>query len=118
MTLLQKHCKNCAPGTPALGKDEAEGLLVQTPGWDMDPSRKAVAKTFSFDSYWAGLGFVNAVAWIAQSEKHHPDVELLYKKVKVRFSTHAVDGLSENDFICAAKVNALVGMDGEAKIAA
>jgi 4a-hydroxytetrahydrobiopterin dehydratase len=108
MSLIQKHCIDCAPGTAALSKIEAEAFLAQIPGWELDPSHQGIHRLFTFESYWAGLGFVNAVAWIAQSEKHHPDLELLYKKVKVIYSTHSVGGLSENDFICAAKVSALI----------
>ncbi len=106
MKLVEKHCQACGPGTPALPEAESRALLAQVPGWESDGS--ALSRLFSFESYWAGLGFTNAVAWIAQSEKHHPDIELGYKKVRVRFTTHAAKGLTENDFIGAAKVGALV----------
>jgi 4a-hydroxytetrahydrobiopterin dehydratase len=83
-------------------------LLAQFPQWQRVDEGRAIQRDFSFDSYWAGLGFVNAVAWIAQQEKHHPDIELGYKKARVKFSTHAANGLTENDFICAAKVDRLL----------
>lgn len=105
MNLVEKHCE---AGSPALEKAAAETLLGQVPGWGIEAAKKEISKTFAFDSYWEGLGFVNAVAWIAQAEKHHPDIVLLYKKAKVSFTTHDAGGLSENDFICAAKVNALI----------
>ena len=108
MNLAEKHCQPCKEGSPSLSPEQASAMLAQVPGWELVGGPQ-VSRLFSFDSYWAGLGFVNAVAWIAQQEKHHPDIELLYKKVKVSFSTHSVKGLSENDFICAAKVNALLG---------
>ena|SRR6185369_7207959 len=108
MSLKDKHCVPCKAGSPALPRAQAEALLGEIPGWELDQAGKQISRLFEFDSYWAGLGFVNAVAWMAQSEKHHPDVALLYKKVRVSYSTHAVNGLSDNDFICAAKANALV----------
>jgi 4a-hydroxytetrahydrobiopterin dehydratase len=108
MMLRDQHCKNYPEGSPCLGQAEVLAFLEKVPGWESDASFHEISRLFSFDSYWAGLGFVNAVAWIAQAEQHHPDVALLYKKVKVGFSTHSVKGLSENDFICAAKVNALL----------
>jgi 4a-hydroxytetrahydrobiopterin dehydratase len=109
MSLAEKRCLPCEKGTPPLSPEQAKRLLGQAPGWEMDSGAKMISRHFSFESYWEGLGFVNAVAWIAQKEQHHPDVELLYKKVTLRYSTHAINGLSENDFICAAKVNALQG---------
>ena len=108
MSLKDEHCVPCKEGSPVTPAAQAADWLKELPGWEMDPTGKEISRLYSFDSYWAGLGFVNAVAWIAQSEKHHPDLVLLYKKVKVSFTTHAVHGLSGNDFICAAKVNALM----------
>lgn len=107
MALADKRCIPCEKGMPALAPEAAAKLLAELPGWELIQDGKALVRTFSFENYWAGVGFVNAVAWIAQAEKHHPDIELLYKKVRVLYSTHAVGGLSENDFICAAKVSAL-----------
>jgi 4a-hydroxytetrahydrobiopterin dehydratase len=108
MSLKDRHCVPCKEGSPALSREQATDLFKELPGWELDAAGKEISRLFSFDSYWAGLGFVNAVAWIAQAEKHHPDLALFYKKVKVSFTTHSVGGLSENDFICAAKVNALL----------
>jgi 4a-hydroxytetrahydrobiopterin dehydratase len=107
MELKEKRCVPCEGGMAPMPRSIAEGLLAQLKGWALDGDAKAISREFSFDSYWAGLGFVNAVAWMAQKEKHHPDLLLLYKKVRVLYSTHAVGGLSENDFICAAKADAL-----------
>jgi 4a-hydroxytetrahydrobiopterin dehydratase len=108
MKLSDQHCRDCAPGTSALAEPERQALMAQVPQWSLFEEGSAIRRDFVFDSYWAGLGFVNAVAWVAQSEKHHPDMELGYKKVGVRFSTHAAKGLTENDFICAAKVDRLL----------
>ncbi len=73
----------------------------------MDAGAKEIRRTFDFKDYYAGIAFVNAVAWIAHREDHHPDLAVGYDKVTVTFSTHSVGGLSENDFICAAKIDAL-----------
>ena len=106
MKLTAQRCKNLPKGTPALSEKAARALLNAVPGWKM--KSKQIRRKFEFDSYWAGLGFVNAVAWIAQTENHHPDITLGYKEATITFSTHSVKGLSHNDFICAAKANALV----------
>ena len=108
MTLSDKRCLPCEKGGPSLPEKIAMELMSQIPGWELAPGSKEISRLFTLDSYWAALGFVNAVAWIAQSEKHHPDIDFGCKKVKVKLCTHAVGGLSENDFIVAAKVNALV----------
>jgi 4a-hydroxytetrahydrobiopterin dehydratase len=75
----------------------------------MSAGEDAIRKTFRFDDYHRTLAFVNAVAWIAHREDHHPDLEVGYNRCTVRYSTHDVGGLSENDFICAAKVDRLIG---------
>ena len=67
-----------------------------------------IRKTFDFKNYYQTMAFVNALAWIAHREDHHPDIEVGYKRCHVRYSTHSIGGLSENDFICAAKIDALV----------
>lgn len=108
MGFTERKCVPCEGGTAPLDPAKISKYKEEVPGWEVDKDSKELSKLFNFDSYWAGLGFVNAVGWIAQSEKHHPDMELGYKKVLVRYSTHAIGGLSENDFICAAKVNALI----------
>lgn len=104
--LSARHCKPCEGGTPPLGDDEAKRLLASLQGWEMTDG--AIVKRFEFKNYYQTISFVNAVAWIAHNEDHHPDLEVSYRFCRVRYSTHAVGGLSENDFICAAKVDALV----------
>jgi 4a-hydroxytetrahydrobiopterin dehydratase len=108
MNLKDRKCKALKAGTPALARPEIEGLLAQVPGWELSADGLSLTRQFSFDSYGRGLLFVNSVGWIAQNEQHHPDIALLFKKVGVGFSTHSVGGLSDNDFICAAKVSALL----------
>jgi len=109
MALNDQHCQACGPGTPPSDGTALAPLLAQVPAWQRTEGGQVLRRDFTFDSYWAALGFVNAVAWIAQQEKHHPDIELGYKKARVTFTTHAANGLTENDFICAAKVDRLLG---------
>ena len=103
--LATKHCKACEPGTPALDDTRVAQLLAEVPGWERRGGE--VAKTFQFKNYHETMAFVNATAWVSHREDHHPDLEVGYNKVVVRYSTHSVGGLSENDFICAAKLEAL-----------
>ncbi|HEY6839187.1 MAG TPA: 4a-hydroxytetrahydrobiopterin dehydratase [Geobacteraceae bacterium] len=104
--LTTKHCQPCEGGTPPLEREEVERRLPDVPGWEAADG--AITRRFEFKNYYQTMAFVNAVAWIAHSEDHHPDMEVSYRVCRVRYSTHAVGGLSENDFICAAKVNALL----------
>ena len=106
--LYRRRCQACAPGTPKLSDERIDTLLPQIPGWDLRGDH--IEKTYSFKNYHETMAFVNAVAWIAHQEDHHPDLEVGYNKCKVTYSTHSVGGLSENDFICAAKVEALMAM--------
>jgi len=104
--LTQKKCKPCEGGTKALNLVMIKGYLTQLPGWEHVNGE--IVKTFHFKDYHQTMAFVNAVAWISHQEDHHPDMEVGYKTCKVRYVTHAIKGLSDNDFICAAKVNALL----------
>ena len=84
-------------------------LLLQLPGWELAENSHALTRTFSFKDYYRTMSFVNALAHVANTEDHHPDLSVHYDRCVVRFSTHDVGGLSENDFICAAKADALAG---------
>ncbi len=103
--LAARHCKALSAGTPALSAREIDALLVRLPRWAIENG--ALAKTWSFADYYQTLAFVNAVAWIAHREDHHPQLVVGYNRCRVEYSTHTVGGLSENDFICAAKLEAL-----------
>ena len=103
--LVSRHCS--PQHGPALSRDAAESLLEQLAGWSVGADGKELRRTFAFADYHRSMAFVNAVAWIAHREDHHPDMAVGYNKVTVVYSTHSVSGLSENDFICAAKVDAL-----------
>ena len=103
--LVSRHCS--PQHGPALTPLAAEALVTQLSGWTMNAEAKEIRKTFAFKDYYGTMAFVNAVAWIAHREDHHPDLAVGYNKVAVAFSTHSVSGLSENDFICAARIDAL-----------
>jgi 4a-hydroxytetrahydrobiopterin dehydratase len=107
--LGNRHCTPCAAGTPPMDGGRARELLGQLhAGWTLSEDGKAISRTFRFKNYYQTLAFVNALAWIAHAEDHHPDLEVGYNRCVVRYSTHAVGGLSENDFISAARVDGLL----------
>jgi 4a-hydroxytetrahydrobiopterin dehydratase len=106
--LLSRRCSACTPSTPKVSAEQADRLITELPGFARDADAARLSKAFQFKNYYETMAFVNAVAFIAHREDHHPDLEVGYKTCKVTYSTHDVGGLSENDFICAAKVNALV----------
>lgn len=103
--LRERRCRACQGDTPALGDDVIGAYLAQVPDWKREGD--SLVKTFVFANYYKTVAFVNAVAWIAHQEDHHPDISFGYKSCTVRYSTHAMRGLTENDFICAAKIDAL-----------
>jgi len=106
--LQQAHCLPRKGIEHKLGEARLAELLPQVPGWELAESGAALTRTFPFHNYYETMAFVNALAWIAHHEDHHPDLGVHYNRAVVRFSTHDVGGLSENDFICAAKTSALV----------
>lgn len=112
-TLLKKRCRPLPAGTPALGGNEVSEMIGSLHGWVWENNE--LKKTFSFKNYYETIAFVNAIAWVSHHEDHHPDLEVHYNKCVVRYSTHSVGGLSENDFICAAKVDALTNWPGAAE---
>jgi 4a-hydroxytetrahydrobiopterin dehydratase len=105
--LTDKRCKPCEGGVAALSKSEAQQLLKQLQGWELNSSATAISKTFTFKNYFRTMSFVNAIAWIANQENHHPDLTVSFDRCVVQYTTHAINGLSENDFICAAKIDAI-----------
>jgi 4a-hydroxytetrahydrobiopterin dehydratase len=107
-TLTEKHCKPCEGGTPPLSRAEAERLSREvSKDWQLDAKAGAIRREFKFKDFYRTMSFVNALAHIANIEDHHPDLEVGYNYCRVLFTTHAVKGLSENDFICAAKIDAI-----------
>jgi 4a-hydroxytetrahydrobiopterin dehydratase len=106
--LTTRKCKPCEGGVSPLKREEAENLLKDLQGWALEDGR--ISKQYSFKNYYQTLAFVNAAAWISHREDHHPDVMVGYNTCRVSYKTHAIDGLSENDFICAAKLDALFSL--------
>ncbi len=103
--LAKSRCKPCEGGVDPLKPEETRNLLKQLRDWQL--TEKSIQKAYTFKTHYQAVAFVNAIAWISHREDHHPDIELGYNTVRVRYTTHAIDGLSVNDFICAAKVDAL-----------
>jgi 4a-hydroxytetrahydrobiopterin dehydratase len=103
--LARKKCKPCEGGVAPLTPEQVRPMLKGLDGWSLEG--KTIAKTYRFKNYHETMAFVNAAAWVSHREDHHPDIALGYNQCRVAYSTHAIDGLSENDFICAAKLDAL-----------
>ncbi len=105
MELVSKKCVPCEAGVPPLTPPEAKEYLRQVPGWTLDEDAKKIFREFVFKDFKEAMRFVNLVAKLAESERHHPDISIWFNRVKLELSTHAIKGLSENDFILAAKIN-------------
>jgi 4a-hydroxytetrahydrobiopterin dehydratase len=103
--LASGKCKPCEGGVAPLQEAEIRNLLRQLDGWAHANGR--IVKTYEFKNYYQTMAFVNAAAWISHREDHHPDLTVGYAKCRVEYTTHAINGLSENDFICAAKLDKL-----------
>lgn len=103
--LARKKCLPCEGGVAPLTDDQIRPLLKGLAGWSREGN--AIAKTYPFANYHETMAFANATAWISHREDHHPELTVGYNQCKVSYWTHAIGGLSENDFICAAKIDAL-----------
>ena len=107
MSLRAKHCVPCEGGVEPLSKRETKRLLAEIDGW-REKDRK-LRKTFTFPDFRAAMGFLGEVADLAESEGHHPDFCVHFNRVDFTIWTHAIGGLSENDFIIASRIDALAG---------
>jgi 4a-hydroxytetrahydrobiopterin dehydratase len=105
--LHQIRCVGCEGGIPALSTEEVATFIKQTPEWVVSNDGLSIHRQFGFKEFYKTMAFVNAVAWIANQENHHPDMEVGYNYCNIKFTTHAVNGLTKNDFICAAKIDQL-----------
>lgn len=103
--LARKTCKPCEGGVKPFTLEHAQELLNELKGWIIEGGK--LVKLYPFVNYYQTMAFVNALAWISHRENHHPDLCVSYNKCRVEYVTHAIGGLSENDFICAAKCDAL-----------
>jgi len=115
MELAQKHCEPCEGGTQPLGEEEAQAKLAelnaseaaQKQPWAVTADNRSLKKGYKLKNFVEAVDLVNRIKDVAEEEDHHPDLEVGYGKVVVRLSTHAIGGLSENDFILAAKIDQL-----------
>ena len=105
MDLRAKRCVPCEGGVPKLGAAEVSALLREIPGWEARDDQ--LHRTFTFRDFVTAMRFVNRMAEVAEAEGHHPDFTVHYRRVDVVIWTHAIGGLSENDFILAAKITPL-----------
>ena len=107
--LAEQRCRPCEGGVEPLTPEQASELMVALhEGWKLSDDGLEISRRFEFPAYGRTLGFANAVAWIAISEGHHPVLTVSYGSCDVSYTTHAIDGLSDNDFICAAKIDRLL----------
>src|SRR5450631_1716519 len=104
--LVERRCKPCEGKVAAYSVEQAKEELKQlSPDWRLIEDGNAIKREFAFRDFYRTMSFVNALAHVANIEDHHPDLEVGYNYARVRYSTHAIGGLSENDFICAAKID-------------
>lgn len=101
-----RRCEPCEGGTPPTTEAQARKELETLPGWALNEN--GIEKIFQFKNYYQTMAFVNALAWVAHQEDHHPDLQVGYKTCHVRYTTHAIGGLSANDFHCARRLDALL----------
>jgi 4a-hydroxytetrahydrobiopterin dehydratase len=105
--LHEQKCVPCEGGVPSLKREEALKLAAQVNGWDLAEGSKSISRDFVFKDFPQAMSFINAVGALVESEGHHPDIHCWWNKVKLELTTHAINGLSNNDFILASKINRL-----------
>ena len=104
--LEDRHCQNLPAGTPKINAAQAKHLLMQVVAWQLNEDGNSIRRSLEFADFGSAIEFINRVADLAEAEQHHPDIRLhAYRRVTLEFSTHSIHGLSENDFIMAAKTN-------------
>lgn len=107
-SLVDRKCEPCEGGVPPLTRAQAEAELARlAPGWRLSEDGRHLLREWRFKDFYRTMSFVNAMAHVANAEDHHPDLEVGYDYCRLRYSTHAIGGLSINDFICAAKIERL-----------
>lgn len=105
--LVQKRCKPCEGGVAPMGVSQAKEYLAALPEWTLGEDGRSIRKEYKFKNFKEVIAFFNRIAQIAENENHHPDLRIGYSRVGVELSTHAIKGLSENDFILAAKFDSV-----------
>lgn len=106
--LAKQKCKPCEGGVAPLSPQQVQPLLKSLKGWIIEDGK--LVKLYPFTNYYQTMAFVNALAWVSHREDHHPDLVVGYNKCRVEYSTHAICGLSQNDFVCAAKCDTLFSL--------
>ena len=106
--LASEHCEACETGTPPLSEEEAARLGASVPEWQREGNQR-LTRELEFPNFRDAFGFVARVALVAESEGHHPDIELGWGRAQVELTTHAASGLTRNDFVMAAKIDRLAG---------
>lgn len=105
--LASKECVPCRGGIPPMARDQIQTYLTQVPGWGVEKDHHLV-KTYPFPDFLGALAFVNKIGALAEQQGHHPDIYLSWGMVRVQIWTHKIDGLTESDFILAAKIDQLL----------
>jgi 4a-hydroxytetrahydrobiopterin dehydratase len=109
--LAERRCKPCEGGVAPLNREQSEQLMRGLhAGWSLDEDGVTITRRFEFSGYDKTLGFTNAAAWVAICEDHHPVLTVAYGSCTISYTTHSISGLSDNDFICAAKIDRLAGV--------
>ncbi|MQM37719.1 putative pterin-4-alpha-carbinolamine dehydratase [wastewater metagenome] len=108
MALSEQSCTPCRGGTPPMSRDEAERHLGQLPEWRLEEDPMRIIRAFRFGDFASALAFVNQVSELAEGEQHHPEIHFGWGHVEVEIWTHKIQGLHENDFILAAKIDRLI----------
>jgi len=106
-SLEKQHCKACEGDVEPMNQEQIKNLITQVPEWQVNEEGTVISRAFKFKNFFRTMSFVNAVAHVANQEGHHPDLQVGYNYCTVNFTTHAIKGLSHNDFICARKVDLL-----------
>ncbi|MDH5517351.1 MAG: 4a-hydroxytetrahydrobiopterin dehydratase [Gammaproteobacteria bacterium] len=104
--LSQQYCENISPDQARLSESEITDLLSELDNnWNYEDKTRSISRVFTFNDYYQTLAFVNATAWVSQQQNHHPEIQIGFKHCLISYSTHSINGLSHNDFICAARIN-------------
>ena len=106
--LEQQHCEACEGDVKPMNQEQIKNLISQIPDWQVNEEGTEISRAFKFKNFFRTMSFVNAMAHIANQEGHHPDFKVGYNYCAIIFSTHSINGLSNNDFICARKVDRLL----------
>lgn len=107
-SLANESCTPCDGNTPPLSADQVQSLLRDLPGWTLTDTGRAIARRITVKGFLRAVELANLAAWVGNSQGHHPDITFGYGYCQIVYATHAIGGLSRNDFICAARTDSLV----------